>query len=162
MGGSAPVAKDGLDISTRAHSRRFDMRMKLITVLAALAVGASLGGAALAAPDDHGKAASKRAHQFHGTVASVGADDGDPLTADSFVVDVTKANGNGKRFLAGATQATFTVSDATHYYGGAASFADLAVGDPVKVKAKATNTDGSLDAKSVKEKAPEPEEEPAP
>ena len=128
------------------------MRMKLIAVLTGLAVAALLGGAALAAPGDHGKAASKRAHQFHGTVASVGADDGDPATADTFVVDVTKANGNGKRFLAGGTQATFTVSEGTHYYGAAASFADLAVGDPVKVKAKATNEDGSLDAKSVKEK----------
>lgn len=124
------------------------MRMKLIAVLAGVAVAASTGQIALA-NNAGGNSANKRAMQIDGTIASTDGD-ADPLTAGPVVINVTKANGNARRALAGATTATFAVGDSTKYYGAASSFADLAAGDAVRIDAR--NSETGFVAKKVKEK----------
>jgi hypothetical protein len=119
---------------------------KFITVLVAVGVALSVGQVA-AGRTDAGRSNYKRAYQFHGTVSSVTADD-DATTADSVVVSVTKANGNGKAFA--GTDVTFTV-DHARFYGAASSLADLAPGDAVKVKAR--NSETGFVAQTVKEKS---------
>lgn len=119
------------------------MGKKLAAVLIGLTMALSLGQVAQAVSDNNnGRSGFKRSFQVHGVVSSVGT--------DSFTVTVTKANGNARRFLAGATEATFSVTESTKYYGAASSFADLAIGDAVKVKAR--NTETGLTAQRVKEK----------
>jgi hypothetical protein len=133
------------------------MRMKLFAVLvgisiAGISIAGSLAHVALAGTDNNsGHSGPKRAYQFHGTVSGV-VDDGDPATGSQLVVTVTKANGNGKRYLRdNPGDVTFDVSESTRFYGTASSAADMAVGDAVKVKARRTET--GFDAKSVKRKS---------
>ena len=127
------------------------MRLKLIALLVGAAIAAPVGTAAIAAPDDHGKAATKRAQAFHGTVLDADGDD-DPLTAGPLVVTVTKANGNARR--AGMTgDVTVTLTEGTRFYGAADDVSDVVEGDSVKVTAKKDSA-GAVAAKKVKEKKP--------
>ncbi|MEX2394452.1 MAG: hypothetical protein WD826_08240 [Actinomycetota bacterium] len=122
--------------------------MKRKFVAALVAVGVALAvGPVVSAKTDAGKSNYKRAYQFHGTVSSVTVDD-DATTADSIVVSVTKANGNGKSLV--GTDVTVSVSDATRYYGAASSASDVAAGDAVKIKAR--NSETGFVGQTVKEK----------
>lgn len=130
------------------------MKIKLVAVLVGLAMAGSFTQGALARTDGNsGRSGPKRAYQFHGTLASTDGD-GDPATEGPFVVTVTKANGNGKRYLAeNPGDVTISLDEDTRYFGGASSAADFAEGDPVKVKARLTDT--GFIAKRVKLKTPD-------
>jgi hypothetical protein len=126
------------------------MKRKFVAALVAVGIALTVGPVVNARSDKAGSGGAshgKRAYQFHGTVSSVTTDE-DPLTADSIVVTVTKANGNGKSLV--GTDVSLAVSDSTKYYGAASSLSDIAAGDSVKVKAR--NSDAGFVGQRVKEK----------
>jgi hypothetical protein len=131
------------------------MRKIVVALLVSIAVVGSVGHAAVAKTDNNsGKSGFKRAFQFHGTLTNIDGD-GD-TTAGPFVMTVTKANGNGKRYLAANPgDLTIALLETTKFHGGADDASDFAVGDTVKVKVR--NTETGLVAKKIKLKVVEEE-----
>ena len=136
--------------------RKRPIRKRLVALLVGMAMAGSVGGVALAKTDNNsGKSGFKRAFVFHGTVANVDGD-GDAV-AGPFVVTVTKANGNAKRYLVtNPGDPSIAITPDTKFYGGADDASDFAVGDEVKIKAR--NSETGLVAKKIKLKTAAPEE----
>jgi hypothetical protein len=124
------------------------MQKKMIAVFVGLAFALSLANVA-----DAAKGGTRRDYAITGTIVDADGDD-DALTAGPFVVEVTKAKGNVRRYLNSTPgPITVTVTDTTRFTGAAASAADIADGDSVNVSAK--RVEDSFVARKVKEKAPE-------
>ena len=132
------------------------MLKKVMAVMVGVALAGSIGQVALAKSDNNdGKSGFKRAFVFHGTLASTDGD-GD-ATPGPFVVTVTKADGNGKRYLAANPgDVSIALLPDTKFYGAADDASDFVVGDPVKVKARSSET--GLVAKKVKLKGTDSED----
>ncbi len=132
------------------------MRKIVVALLVSIAVVGSVGHVAVAKTDNNsGKSGFKRTFQFHGTLTNIDGD-GD-ATAGPFVMTVTKANGNGKRYLASNPgDPTFALTETTKFHGAADDASDFAVGDVVKVKVR--NSESGLVAKKIKLKAPDEED----